>query len=72
MAEVTRLNVILGHRCCSWKLNPNVHFQKIKAVYVKDPAKYATLQNILEAERDAHGAAWPKVGATLALMWLKR
>ncbi|KAM4634811.1 glycolipid transfer protein-like [Polymixia lowei] len=45
---------------------------KIKGVYDKDPAKYATLQQILEAERDAHGAEWPKVGATLALMWLKR
>ena len=34
--------------------------------------KYATLQQILEAEREANGAEWPKVGATLALMWLKR
>uniref|UniRef100_A0A8C8A0Y6 Glycolipid transfer protein b n=1 Tax=Oryzias sinensis TaxID=183150 RepID=A0A8C8A0Y6_9TELE len=45
---------------------------KIRAVYVKDPAKYATLQDILVAEREAHGAEWPNVGATLALMWLKR
>lgn len=46
--------------------------KKIKAVYQKDPAKYVTLQDILESEREAHGAEWPKVGATLALMWLKR
>lgn len=50
----------------------NVHFQKIKGVYLKDPAKYVTLQDILEAEREADAAEWPKVGATLALMWLKR
>ena len=53
-------------------LNPNVHFQKIKAVYLKDPAKYVYLQDIVQAEREAHAAEWPKVGATLALMWLKR
>lgn len=47
-------------------------FQKIKAVYVKDPEKYATLQDIVEAEREDQAAQWPKVGATLALMWLKR
>ncbi|XP_067106776.1 glycolipid transfer protein-like [Osmerus mordax] len=45
---------------------------KIRGVYEKDPAKYATLQDIVEAEKEAHGAEWPKVGATLALMWLKR
>lgn len=45
---------------------------KIRGVYVKDPQRYATLQHILEAEREDHGAEWPKVGATLALMWLKR
>lgn len=45
---------------------------KIHGIYVKDPEKYATLQQILEAEREAHGAQWPDVGATLALMWLKR
>ncbi|CAL8276785.1 unnamed protein product [Merluccius merluccius] len=45
---------------------------KIRGVYEKDPVKYATLQQILEAEREANGAEWPKVGATLALMWLKR
>lgn len=27
---------------------------------------------MLEAEKEMHGAQWPKVGATLALMWLKR
>lgn len=46
--------------------------QKIKAVYLKDPQRYVTLQDIVEAEREAHAAQWPKVGATLALMWLKR
>ncbi|XP_054568670.1 glycolipid transfer protein [Eptesicus fuscus] len=45
---------------------------KIKAVYNTDPAKFRTLQNILEAEKEMYGAEWPKVGATLALMWLKR
>ncbi|XP_038152732.1 glycolipid transfer protein-like [Cyprinodon tularosa] len=53
------------------KKDLNGNITKIKAVYVQDPAKYATLQNILEAEREAH-KEWPKVGATLALMWLKR
>ncbi|XP_066506265.1 glycolipid transfer protein-like [Hoplias malabaricus] len=45
---------------------------KIKGVYDSDPAKYETLQKILEAEKDIYGAEWPKAGATLALMWLKR
>ncbi|XP_056259124.1 glycolipid transfer protein-like [Seriola aureovittata] len=54
------------------KSDINGNITKIKAVYVQDPAKYVTLQHILEAEREAHGAEWPKVGATLALMWLKR
>ncbi|XP_022617849.1 glycolipid transfer protein-like [Seriola dumerili] len=54
------------------KSDINGNIMKIKAVYVQDPAKYVTLQHILEAEREAHGAEWPKVGATLALMWLKR
>ncbi|XP_041825651.1 glycolipid transfer protein-like [Melanotaenia boesemani] len=54
------------------KSDINGNITKIKAVYVKDPAKYVTLQDILEAEREAYGADWPKVGATLALMWLKR
>ncbi|XP_056287851.1 glycolipid transfer protein-like isoform X2 [Pseudoliparis swirei] len=48
------------------------HIPSFFAVYVKDPARYVTLQDIVEAERDAHPAEWPKVGATLALMWLKR
>ncbi|XP_028456947.1 glycolipid transfer protein isoform X2 [Perca flavescens] len=30
------------------------------------------IMDIVEAEREAHAAEWPKVGATLALMWLKR
>uniref|UniRef100_A0A8C4MLI7 Glycolipid transfer protein n=1 Tax=Equus asinus TaxID=9793 RepID=A0A8C4MLI7_EQUAS len=44
---------------------------KIKAVYDTNPAKFRTLQNILEVEKEMYGAQWPKVGATLALMWLK-
>lgn len=61
----------------SYKTQPpqNVHLfpsQKIKAVYLKDPEKYVTLQDIVVSEREAHAAEWPKVGATLALMWLKR
>ncbi|KAF7666287.1 hypothetical protein LDENG_00114060 [Lucifuga dentata] len=54
------------------KSDINGNITKIKGVYVKDPARYATLQQILEAEREDHAAEWPKVGATLALMWLKR
>ncbi|KAM9735490.1 glycolipid transfer protein-like [Menidia menidia] len=54
------------------KSDINGNITKIRAVYLKDPEKYTTLQNILEAEREANGAEWPKVGATLALMWLKR
>lgn len=46
--------------------------QKIKAVFDTNPARFKTLQHILEAEKEMHGAQWPKVGATLALMWLKR
>ncbi|KAG7274699.1 hypothetical protein CRUP_021140 [Coryphaenoides rupestris] len=45
---------------------------KIKAVYDTNPGKYKTLQLILESEKDMHGTQWPRVGATLALMWLKR
>uniref|UniRef100_A0A1A8I2T9 Glycolipid transfer protein a n=1 Tax=Nothobranchius kuhntae TaxID=321403 RepID=A0A1A8I2T9_NOTKU len=45
---------------------------KIKAVYDTNPARFKTLQMILEAEKEMHGGEWPKVGATLALMWLKR
>nr|XP_020449955.1 glycolipid transfer protein [Monopterus albus]XP_020449956.1 glycolipid transfer protein [Monopterus albus] len=45
---------------------------KIKAVYDTDPVRFKTLQQILEAEREMYGEAWPRVGATLALMWLKR
>lgn len=41
-------------------------------MYVTDPEKYVTLQDIVEAERQNQAAQWPKVGATLALMWLKR
>ncbi|XP_050966604.1 glycolipid transfer protein [Labeo rohita] len=45
---------------------------KIKAVYDTNPTRFKTLQHILEAEKEMHGTEWPKVGATLALMWLKR
>ncbi|KAJ0013119.1 hypothetical protein NQD34_017453 [Periophthalmus magnuspinnatus] len=45
---------------------------KIRGVYEKDPQRFVTLQQILEAERQDHASEWPKVGATLALMWLKR
>ncbi|XP_078127053.1 glycolipid transfer protein-like [Sander vitreus] len=54
------------------KSDINGNIMKIKGVYLKDPAKYVSLQDIVEAEREAHAAEWPKVGATLALMWLKR
>ncbi|XP_070845693.1 glycolipid transfer protein-like [Chaetodon trifascialis] len=54
------------------KSDINGNITKIKGVYLKDPAKYVTLQDIVVAEREAHAAEWPKVGATLALMWLKR
>ncbi|KAM6965492.1 glycolipid transfer protein [Aplochiton taeniatus] len=45
---------------------------KIKAVYDSNPIRFKTLQNIVEAEKEMYGAEWPKVGATLALLWLKR
>ncbi|XP_076855222.1 glycolipid transfer protein [Brachyhypopomus gauderio] len=45
---------------------------KIKAVYDTNPGRYRTLQQLLEAEKEQHGTEWPRVGATLALMWLKR
>lgn len=54
------------------KSDINGNIMKIKAVYVKDPEKYVTLQDIVEGEREDQAAQWPKVGATLALMWLKR
>ncbi|KAM3600600.1 uncharacterized protein V6R79_025704 [Siganus canaliculatus] len=54
------------------KSDINGNITKIKAVYMKDPDKYVTLQDILVTEREAHAGEWPKVGATLALMWLKR
>lgn len=46
--------------------------QKIKAVFDTNPPRFKTLRQMLEAEKEMHGAQWPKVGATLALMWLKR
>ncbi|KFO12046.1 Glycolipid transfer protein, partial [Balearica regulorum gibbericeps] len=48
------------------------NIKKIRAVYDSNPAKFKTLQNILEVEKEMYGSAWPKTGATLALMWLKR
>ncbi|XP_024131823.1 glycolipid transfer protein [Oryzias melastigma] len=45
---------------------------KIKAVYDTNPGRYKTLQQLLEAEKEMCGSEWPRVGATLALMWLKR
>ncbi|XP_074062227.1 glycolipid transfer protein isoform X2 [Macrotis lagotis] len=48
------------------------NIKTIRAVYDTDPTKFRTLQNILEVEKEMYGAQWPKVGATLALMWLKR
>ncbi|XP_075424875.1 glycolipid transfer protein [Ascaphus truei] len=45
---------------------------KIRAVYETNPTKFRTLQMLLEGEKEMHGPQWPKVGATLALMWLKR
>ncbi|KAM9306804.1 glycolipid transfer protein-like [Pholidichthys leucotaenia] len=54
------------------KKDINGNITKIRDVYEKDPARYKTLRDILEAERDVYGAEWPKAGATLALMWLKR
>ncbi|CAK6447716.1 unnamed protein product [Pipistrellus nathusii] len=54
------------------KADINGNITKIKAVYNTDPAKLQTLQNVLEAEKEMYGAEWPKVGAPLVLMWLKR
>ncbi|KFO75863.1 Glycolipid transfer protein, partial [Cuculus canorus] len=48
------------------------NIKKIRAVYDSNPSKFKTLQNILEVEKEMYGSAWPKTGATLALMWLKR
>uniref|UniRef100_H3CUI6 Glycolipid transfer protein n=1 Tax=Tetraodon nigroviridis TaxID=99883 RepID=H3CUI6_TETNG len=45
---------------------------KIKTAYLKDPQKFVTLQDLLISEREAQADKWPLVGATLALMWLKR
>ncbi|XP_039531898.1 glycolipid transfer protein isoform X3 [Pimephales promelas] len=53
------------------KADINGNITKIKAVYDSDPVKYETLQQILLTEKSIYGSEWPKVGATLALMWLK-
>lgn len=44
----------------------------MKAVYDSNPSRFRTLQQMLEVEKEMHGSEWPRVGATLALMWLKR
>ncbi|KAM9330024.1 glycolipid transfer protein [Gastrophryne carolinensis] len=54
------------------KLDITGNIAKIRNVYEKNPTKYKTLQQILEGEKEMYGPQWPKVGATLALMWLKR
>ncbi|XP_058267940.1 glycolipid transfer protein-like isoform X2 [Hemibagrus wyckioides] len=54
------------------KADINGNITKIRAVYDSDPVKYETLQKILETEKGMYGSEWPKAGATLALMWLKR
>ncbi|XP_056593196.1 glycolipid transfer protein [Triplophysa dalaica] len=54
------------------KADINRNITKITSVYDSDPVKYETLQQILLAEKSIHGSEWPKAGATLALMWLKR
>ncbi|XP_051888428.1 glycolipid transfer protein [Pristis pectinata] len=48
------------------------NINKIKTVFETNPTKFKTLQLILEGEKEQYGTTWPKVGATLALMWLKR
>ncbi|NP_001084618.1 glycolipid transfer protein B [Xenopus laevis] len=45
---------------------------KIRSVYESNPTQFKTLQMILEGEKELYGPKWPKAGATLALMWLKR
>ncbi|XP_003975032.2 glycolipid transfer protein [Takifugu rubripes] len=54
------------------KADMSANIAKIKVVYDTNPGRFKTLQQILEAEKEMHGDQWPKVGATLALMWLKR
>ncbi|XP_043924437.1 glycolipid transfer protein [Protopterus annectens] len=48
------------------------NISKIKSVYESNPTKFKTLHSILEGEKEMYGAEWPKIGATLALLWLKR
>ncbi|XP_063754172.1 glycolipid transfer protein [Eleginops maclovinus] len=54
------------------KADLSSNITKIKAIYDTNPGRFKTLQQILEAEKEIHGAEWPKAGATLALLWLKR
>ncbi|XP_005999493.1 glycolipid transfer protein [Latimeria chalumnae] len=54
------------------KADINGNVTKIRAVYESNPTKFKTLHQILEGEKEMYGSQWPKVGATLALMWLKR
>ncbi|CAM9180547.1 glycolipid transfer protein [Lampetra fluviatilis] len=51
------------------------NIEKLRAVYLTDPVRLCTLRELVTHERDAASAAgseWPRSGATLALMWLKR
>ncbi|CAG08522.1 unnamed protein product [Tetraodon nigroviridis] len=54
------------------KADMSSNISKIKLVFDTNPGRFKTLQQILEAEKEMHGEQWPRVGATLALMWLKR
>ncbi|XP_073485761.1 glycolipid transfer protein [Aquarana catesbeiana] len=54
------------------KADISKNITKIREVYETNPTKFKTLQQILEGEKEMHGPQWPKVGATLSLMWLKR
>uniref|UniRef100_A0A8C7F934 Glycolipid transfer protein a n=1 Tax=Oncorhynchus kisutch TaxID=8019 RepID=A0A8C7F934_ONCKI len=38
---------------------------------ITQPSRFKTCQKILEVENELYGAGWPKMGATMALMWLK-
>ncbi|XP_075912728.1 glycolipid transfer protein [Petromyzon marinus] len=48
------------------------NIEKLRAVYLTDPVRLSTLRGLVIHERDAGDAEWPRSGATLALMWLKR
>uniref|UniRef100_A0A673Z915 Glycolipid transfer protein a n=1 Tax=Salmo trutta TaxID=8032 RepID=A0A673Z915_SALTR len=53
----------------------SIVFARVKsdiAGNITQPSRFKTRQQILEVEKELYGAGRPKVGATLALMWLKR